>query len=207
MGGRADAHFSPFNYSMHPVGSGFCHEKSEEGGKRKGKRSYPRSTGTRRTDWATKAVGENRKGGRHGGKGSAESQALQVDREGATKSDIQIWCGLLEALPFQLALLPKLITLSVEIGEAGPSFPDRWGRLADDLLKAHQVGNIPFLQGQAFEEWRWLLDQAIPFQLALAAEVENDTIDRISTLLLAMEGKRLGYSDLIARNGLDSGAR
>ena len=36
---------------------------------------------------------------------------------------------------------------------------------------------------------------------------ENDTIDQLGAMVQGMEGKRLTYDDLIAWNGLDSGAR
>ena len=36
---------------------------------------------------------------------------------------------------------------------------------------------------------------------------EHDTIDQMGAVVLGMDGKRLRYDDLIAPNGLDSGAR
>ena len=36
---------------------------------------------------------------------------------------------------------------------------------------------------------------------------ENDTIDQLGAMVQGMEGKRLRYDELIASNGLDSGAR
>ena len=36
---------------------------------------------------------------------------------------------------------------------------------------------------------------------------ESDTIDQLGAMVQGMEGKRLRYDELIAPNGLDSGAR
>ena len=36
---------------------------------------------------------------------------------------------------------------------------------------------------------------------------EHDTISQMGAVVLGMDGKRLRYDDLIAPNGLDSGAR
>ena len=36
---------------------------------------------------------------------------------------------------------------------------------------------------------------------------ESDTVDQMGAMVQGMEGKRLGYEELTAPNGLDSGAR